>query len=95
MARLKISIHPLFLVFGILCVFFDMGLLFFSYLVSVILHELGHAYIAKKLGYKLNNVSFLPFGAELNIKQKFYKKKQTFQFVFLLNWQGWQESNPH
>lgn len=53
-----------------------MGLLFFSYLISIALHEFGHAYVAKKLGYKLNNVSFLPFGAELNIKQKFYKNHE-------------------
>lgn len=37
---------------------------------------MGHAYIAKKLGYKLKNISFLPFGAELNIKQKFFKNHE-------------------
>lgn len=76
MDRLRVSIHPLFLAFGILCIFFDFAQLFFSYLVSIILHELGHAYIAKKLGYKLKNMSFLPFGAELNISQKFFKNHE-------------------
>ncbi len=76
MDRLKISIHPLFLAFGILCIFFNFAQLFFSYLIGIILHELGHAYVAKKLGYKLKNISFLPFGAELNIKQKFFKNHE-------------------
>jgi len=77
MARLKFSIHPLFLIFGIIAIYFGLGAIFLSYLITIILHEFGHAIVAKKLGYELKNISLLPFGAELNIKDgKFIKNDE-------------------
>ena len=34
---------------------------------SIIIHELAHAFVAKKLGYKLNNIKLIPFGICLNL----------------------------
>lgn len=65
------GLHPLFFIVGIL--FFLMGeaLIFLIYLSVVILHELAHAYIADKLGYNINKIFLLPYGAMLDIKQNF------------------------
>jgi len=68
MERIKFRVHPLFLVFGILSFCFGLGVVFLCYLLTALLHELGHAIVAKKLGYRLEHISLLPFGAELNLE---------------------------
>ena len=68
MAKLKFRIHPLFLVFGFLAILSGLGFVFLCYLLTALLHEIGHAVVAKKLGYKLDQISLLPFGAELSLK---------------------------
>lgn len=47
-------------------------IVFFIYLLTVILHEFAHAIAAKNLGYKINRIWLLPFGAGLSLKQNFY-----------------------
>lgn len=68
MAKLKFKIHPLFLVFGLLSIFSGLGFLFLCYLLTALLHEFGHAFVAKRIGYKLEEISLLPFGAELSLQ---------------------------
>lgn len=68
MARLKFRIHPLFLVVGFIAFFVGLGSVFLCYLLTALLHEMGHALVAKKLGYRLEQISLLPFGAELSLK---------------------------
>ena len=68
MARLKISIHFSFIIFACLLVFFRQGFLLLNYLVTIILHELSHAYIARRLGYNIQNIKLTPFGVCLNLK---------------------------
>ena len=76
MAKLKIKFHPLFWVFLIILLFSNNFLSLFSYILCVFLHELGHAFMANFLGYKLNKITFLPFGASLSLKENvFYKPK--------------------
>jgi|LGOV01.1.fsa_nt_gb stage IV sporulation protein FB len=41
-------------------------------MVAIILHEFGHAIVAKKLGYKLNKISLMPYGAELSGKRTMF-----------------------
>lgn len=41
---------------------------FLCCLVCVLLHEMGHAYVGRKLGYKLNMITLLPYGAMLSGK---------------------------
>ena len=67
MERLRFRIHPLFLLFGILSFCVNLGFVFLAYLLSALLHELGHALVAHRLGYKLQQISLLPFGAELSL----------------------------
>lgn len=67
----KLGIHPLFLLLGVILFCLGLVKIFFIYLLVVFLHELSHAFVAKKLGYKLEKISLLPFGAQLSIKQNF------------------------
>ena len=63
MAGLKISIHPLFFVFGL---YFALTGKVFSFLVftfTAAIHEYGHFIASEKLGYQLNKVTLMPYGA--------------------------------
>lgn len=71
----KFGIHPLFLALGIVFILIGLGFIFFVYLLVVILHELAHSYVAKKLGYKINKIFLLPFGAGLTLNQNFIEEK--------------------
>jgi stage IV sporulation protein FB len=68
MTRQKITFNPFFLILIAFYVFFSKSLLIFYYLLTLYFHELGHYICAKKLGYKLNNICFMPYGAMLNLE---------------------------
>ncbi len=77
MEGVKFRIHPLFLVFGVVSFCVNLGVVFVSYLLSALLHELGHAFVAQRLGYRLQQISLLPFGAELSLSDdKFIKNDE-------------------
>lgn len=38
---------------------------FIFYVTSVLLHELAHAFVAKRLGYKMSEIKLMPYGAML------------------------------
>lgn len=67
----KLKVHPLFIVLCILSIIFGYAKVFFVYLGAIILHEVGHSTMAKKLGYTLNNFCLLPQGALVYGYQKF------------------------
>ncbi|MGN1207989.1 MAG: M50 family metallopeptidase [Christensenellales bacterium] len=74
MAKLKIKFHPLFVIFIVFLLFSNNFLQIFAYILCVFLHELGHSFMAGTLGYKLNQITFLPFGASLSgTENVFYK----------------------
>lgn len=76
MGKLKIKFHPLFIIFIVLLLFSNNILSVLSYILCVFLHELGHSLIAQSLGYKLNKISFMPFGASISGKENvFYSLK--------------------
>ena len=60
-----VVVHPLFLCFGMYCVFAGLFNVFLCYMLSAVLHELGHLLVAKKLGYKMLQIRIMPYGAEL------------------------------
>ena len=64
--KLKIVLHPLFLVLGVLMVFVGRGRAFFICTLSAFCHEWAHAIIAEKYGYKMERIRLMPFGAELH-----------------------------
>ena len=74
MAKLKVKFHPTFWIFLVILILSNNFLSVFSYISCVILHELGHSIMASFLGYKLNQITILPFGASLSGKENvFYK----------------------
>lgn len=64
--KLKISIHPLFVILGIILVILGRSSVFFICTISAFFHELGHSVIAEKYGYKMQRIRLMPFGAELH-----------------------------
>lgn len=66
MKKLEFKIHWSFFLFGLFLVLVGQGLAFFYYLFAVVLHELGHAFVSSKLGYRLNVITLLPYGTALS-----------------------------
>lgn len=63
MGRINISFHPLFFLFGIYYAFIGKIFVFLIYAVTAAIHEIGHAIVGEKLGYRLNKITLMPFGA--------------------------------
>lgn len=59
-------LHPLFLVVGIWYAFSGELFLFLLSALVAIQHECAHAFAAYKLGYKLNAIVLMPFGAVID-----------------------------
>ena len=58
-----LSIHPLFLLVGIFYALTGELMLFLLSTLVALQHELAHALAAARLGYRLNKVVLMPFGA--------------------------------
>ena len=63
MGKLRLKIHPLFYIVGIYFVAFGKVYSFLVYTLCAVIHEFGHSISAQKCGYKLVNVTLMPFGA--------------------------------
>lgn len=59
-------LHPLFLAVGVWYAFTGELFLFFISAVVALQHECAHAFAAHKLGYKLNAIVLMPFGAVID-----------------------------
>lgn len=75
MAKLKITIEPLSFVALFLLIVFGWLEQVLFYVVALVLHEFSHYYVAKKLGYDFDNITFSPFGAVLNGNKNVFKTK--------------------
>lgn len=64
--RVSVSVSPVMFVMAVFFVAFGMAYEFACSMTAVILHEFAHAKVAKKLGYALNEVKLMPYGAALN-----------------------------
>ena len=64
--QLKIVFHPLFIIFAFIIVYFGWMEIFLIYMLVIMLHELSHYLIAVLLGYKLNQITFMPYGAGIS-----------------------------
>lgn len=60
---MKISVHPLFVVLGLYYAATGKILEFAVCTVTAVIHETGHSAVAGSLGYKLNKLVLMPFGA--------------------------------
>ncbi len=63
MVDLKFTIHPLFFIFGLYFAFIGKVFSFLIYTLVAVMHELGHFFASSKLGYKLNKITLMPYGA--------------------------------
>ena len=66
MGGIKVKVHPLFIVLGVYYAFTKNVLVFAVYTLTAIIHELGHSLVASSLGYKLNKLTLMPFGAVIS-----------------------------
>ena len=66
MNKLVFKFHWSFLLLGFLMILCGKGTLLFCYIVTCVLHEIGHSIVGKMLGYKLNIISLIPYGASLS-----------------------------
>lgn len=64
----KIPIHPTFILLFFWFLLSGAVLEFFILIGVVLIHELGHYVVAKKLGYKLSGFYLAPYGVSLNYK---------------------------
>ena len=71
----NIRIHPLTFLFFLLLFFCGFVNLILPYFFAITFHELAHAYVAKKCGYKLNKIWILPYGASLNFDEYSFDPK--------------------
>ena len=62
----RVRVHPLFWLGGVWYAFTGELFLFFLSALVAVQHELAHAYAAAKLGYSLNRVVLMPFGAVID-----------------------------
>ena len=70
--------HPAFLVFMIVLLIFGYGFLAVVYLMALVFHELGHALVAKKFGYKLKSFYLMPYGACLSYEEHVFLENEEF-----------------
>ena len=69
------KLHPLFFLVGLVFIILGQALAFLIYFLVVVLHEFAHGFVAQKLGYGLNKIYLLPFGAMLDINQNFITRE--------------------
>ena len=58
-----LTIHPLFFAFGFYYALTGKILLFVICTITALMHELGHSFVANGIGYRLNKITLMPFGA--------------------------------
>lgn len=63
MGKLKVTIHPLFFVFGLYFAIIGKVFSFIIFTLTAVIHELGHAFVSEGLGYSLNRIVLMPYGA--------------------------------
>ena len=70
MAGIKFKIHPLFYLLGVYYAFTGKIFVFVICTLVALIHELGHSFTAERLGYRLDKIVLMPFGAVItgNIK---------------------------
>lgn len=69
----SIRIHPATYIFFALLVLTGYAKILLPSFLAVVFHELAHAFVAKRLGYKLNKIYILPYGACASFKEFAFK----------------------
>ena len=72
----KLKFHPLFVIYVFVCIYFGWFNSIFYYVVSVVLHEYGHIFVAKQLGYNMKNIVFGVYGAGVRSDDYFSRRHE-------------------
>lgn len=72
----RIKVSPVMFIMAIVFVAQGRAYEFVCSLAAVILHECAHARIAKKLGYELNEIKLMPYGAALCGDENIYSRHE-------------------
>ncbi len=78
----KIPIHPSFLLLFLWFIITTNINGFFIFVGVVLTHELGHYFVAKRLGYKLDSFFLAPYGVSLNYKDKTFDSRDEIKIAF-------------
>ena len=62
----KFQINPISIIVWIWLIVMNGLVVAMSYLMAILIHEFGHFFTAKKLGYKVSKFSLSPYGVELS-----------------------------
>lgn len=60
---MKIKLHPLFLIAGLVSAFVGGLPVFIICVLTALLHECGHIFCAHKMGYECKSIKLMPYGA--------------------------------
>ena len=60
---MRFAVHPLFLLFGVWYAFSGRLFLFLVSTLVALMHECGHAFAAARVGYRLDKIVLMPYGA--------------------------------
>ena len=71
----KFPLHSTFILLFLWFVFTKNIFSFLIFCLTVFTHEMGHYYVAKKLGYKLDNFYIASYGVSLNYKEALFEQK--------------------
>ncbi len=69
-------LSPIFIIFSLIIIYYMNIVHFFTYFLVVMLHELAHFIVAKKLGYKLSKFYIMPYGVCLNYKDNTFNSSE-------------------
>ena len=72
----RFFIHPLFILTAVVAIIFAATDFLFALTTAVILHELAHAFTAKKMGAVVSSITLTPFGGALNLQTKIFTPHQ-------------------
>lgn len=66
MDKIRLRIHPLFILFGVVYAATGQVFAFLVFTVTALLHELGHSFAAARRGYRLSKITLMPYGAVIS-----------------------------
>lgn len=78
MQKVKVKIGISYIIYVLVCLISNQFLLIVNYTLALILHELGHFYLARSKGYKVNRIKIDMLGMKLNISENIDKNDHFF-----------------
>lgn len=76
------QINPAFFIILIWLIFADSLIIALNYFLVILLHELGHYFMAKHRGYKLSKFSLSPYGVSLSYYGETLEERDEIYIVF-------------